>query len=177
MDVSTRLANIKTDSGDGVGGSGPAWLRIGIKGFSQYTAFPLHLCVAVQPATSTSNNRDNNTSTTLTTGNTIIGNSVTAPLVMHVHTFDQPLGQKQNPDLIKGLSRHLVYHRCALHIDHYEVTPLRLFTNNTPDTLICCSPLHDHYGTGLRITPLPPSPSPIPLNFRWWCRTSTWPST
>ena len=48
--------------------------------------------------------------------------ALVAPLVMHVHTFDQPLGQQQNPDLVRGLSRHLVYHRCALHVDHYEVT-------------------------------------------------------
>ena len=133
VDVSARLANINKAynreglGGDGGGRDGPVWMRIGIKGFAQYTAFPLHLCVAVKPATAATSSNHNNNETTILTDQTnddeASNNSSVreAPLVMHVHTFDQPLGQAQNLDLIKGLSRHLVYHRCALHIDHYEV--------------------------------------------------------
>ena len=99
--------------GGGGSHSGPAWLRIGIRGFAQYTAFPLHLCEAVTPVVSQPVHHNNNSTSSSMRSE--------APLVMHVHTFDQPLGEAQNPDLVKGLSRHLVYHRCALRIDHYEV--------------------------------------------------------
>ena len=98
-------------------------MRIGIQGFSQYTAFPLHWCVAVKPGAASSNNHNHINNNHNVTDNDVNNSSNVreAPLVMHIHTFDQPLGQAQNRDLIKGLSRHLVYHRCALHIDHYEV--------------------------------------------------------
>ena len=73
-----------------------SFMTVSVEGWSQITAFPISQCrpnvVEV---------RDTN-------------------LVMHVHTFDQ-YNKPQNSRLLRGLAKHLVYHRCALNLTKYEV--------------------------------------------------------
>ena len=84
-------------------------LEIGVRGWQQYTAFPISECTATSPTIIRNNNSEKSNT-----------DPVYHPIVVHTHYADI-YHDVNRPIFIDALAKHLIYHRCALNVDHYEV--------------------------------------------------------